>query len=483
MAAAKLSAADSEKLSKLQSAVSGLSEISENEKSGFVNLVSRSLSGEAQHIEWSKIKTPTDEVVVPYDSLAPTPEDPAETKKLLDKLVVLKLNGGLGTTMGCTGPKSVIEVRNGLTFLDLIVIQIESLNSKYGCNVPLLLMNSFNTHDDTQKIVEKYAKSNIEIHTFNQSQYPRLVVEDFMPLPCKGSMGKDGWYPPGHGDVFPALKNSGKLDALLSQGKEYVFVANSDNLGAVVDLKILKHLIQSKNEYCMEVTPKTLADVKGGTLISYEGKVQLLEIAQVPDEHHIAQLHHPQFSVVPISGDDTQITSVGWVNLKAIKRLVEADALKMEIIPNPKEVDGIKVLQLETAAGAAIRFFDRAIGINVPRSRFLPVKATSDLLLVQSDLYTLNDGFVIRNKARANPENPAIELGPEFKKVANFLSRFKSIPSIIELDSLKVTGDVCFGAGITLKGKLVVAAKSGVKLEIPDGAAIANKEINGPADI
>ncbi|KAI8536609.1 hypothetical protein RHMOL_Rhmol10G0271100 [Rhododendron molle] len=464
MAAAKLSAADSEKLSKLQSAVSGLSEISENEKSGFVNLVSRSLSGEAQHIEWSKIKTPTDEVVVPYDSLAPTPEDPAETKKLLDKLVVLKLNGGLGTTMGCTGPKSVIEVRNGLTFLDLIVIQIESLNSKYGCNVPLLLMNSFNTHDDTQKIVEKYAKSNIEIHTFNQSQYPRLVVEDFMPLPCKGSMGKDGWYPPGHGDVFPALKNSGKLDALLSQGKEYVFVANSDNLGAVVDLKILKHLIQSKNEYCMEVTPKTLADVKGGTLISYEGKVQLLEIAQVPDEH---------------------VSSISflWVNLKAIKRLVEADALKMEIIPNPKEVDGIKVLQLETAAGAAIRFFDRAIGINVPRSRFLPVKATSDLLLVQSDLYTLNDGFVIRNKARANPENPAIELGPEFKKVANFLSRFKSIPSIIELDSLKVTGDVCFGAGITLKGKLVVAAKSGVKLEIPDGAAIANKEINGPADI
>ncbi|XP_058185441.1 UTP--glucose-1-phosphate uridylyltransferase [Rhododendron vialii] len=475
MAATKLSAADSEKLSKLQSAVSGLSEISENEKSGFINLVSRSLSGEAQHIEWSKIKTPTDEVVVPYDSLAPTPEDPAETKKLLDKLVVLKLNGGLGTTMGCTGPKSVIEVRNGLTFLDLIVIQIESLNSKYGCNVPLLLMNSFNTHDDTQKIVEKYAKSNIEIHTFNQSQYPRLVVEDFMPLPCKGNMGKDGWYPPGHGDVFPALKNSGKLDALLSQGKEYVFVANSDNLGAVVDLKILKHLIQSKNEYCMEVTPKTLADVKGGTLISYEGKVQLLEIAQVPDEHVNEFKSIEKFKIFN--------TNNLWVNLKAIKKLVEVDALKMEIIPNPKEVDGIKVLQLETAAGAAIRFFDHAIGINVPRSRFLPVKATSDLLLVQSDLYTLNDGFVIRNKARANPENPAIELGPEFKKVANFLSRFKSIPSIIELDSLKVTGDVCFGAGITLKGKLVVAAKSGVKLEIPDGAVIANKEINGPADI
>ncbi|VFR02560.1 unnamed protein product [Cuscuta campestris] len=468
MATATLNHADSEKLSNLKASVSSLNQISENEKSGFIDLVSRYLSGEAQFIEWSKIQTPTDEVVVPFDNLAPLSEDPTETKKLLDKLVVLKLNGGLGTTMGCTGPKSVIEVRNGLTFLDLIVKQIESLNVKYGCKVPLLLMNSFNTHDDTQKIIEKYSNSNIEIHTFNQSQYPRLVVEDFAPLPCKGISGKDGWYPPGHGDVFPALMNSGKLDLLLSQGKEYVFVANSDNLGAVVDLKILNHLIQNKNEYCMEVTPKTLADVKGGTLISYDGKVQLLEIAQVPDQHVNEFKSIEKFKIFN--------TNNLWVNLNAIKRLVEADALKMEIIPNPKEVNGVKVLQLETAAGAAIKFFDRGIGVNVPRSRFLPVKATSDLLLVQSDLYTLtDDGYVIRNPVRANPSNPSIDLGPEFKKVADFLARFKSIPSIVELDSLKVVGDVWFGADITLKGKVTITAKSG-KLEIQDKAVIANTD-------
>lgn len=462
-------------LANLKSAVAGLDQISENEKNGFINLVSRYLSGEAQHVEWSKIQTPTDEVVVPYDTLAPTPAGASDIKNILDKLVVLKLNGGLGTTMGCTGPKSVIEVRDGLTFLDLIVVQIENLNSKYGSNVPLLLMNSFNTHDDTQKIIEKYQNHNIEIHTFNQSQYPRLVVDDFSPLPSKGITGKDGWYPPGHGDVFPSLSNSGKLDALLSQGKEYVFVANSDNLGAIVDLKILNHLIEHKNEYCMEVTPKTLADVKGGTLISYEGRVQLLEIAQVPDEHVGEFKSIEKFKIFN--------TNNLWVNLNAIKRLVEADALKMEIIPNPKEVDGVKVLQLETAAGAAIRFFDKAIGINVPRSRFLPVKATSDLLLVQSDLYTLEDGSVIRNTARTNPENPSIELGPEFKKVSNFLSRFKSIPSIVELDSLKVAGDVWFGASVILKGKVSIVAKSDVKLEIPDGAVIENKDINGPEDL
>nr|KAJ0209245.1 hypothetical protein LSAT_V11C400180730 [Lactuca sativa] len=157
-----------------------------------------------------------------------------------------------------------------------------------------------------------------------------------------------------------------------------------------------------------------------------------------------------------------------WVNLNAIKRLVQADALKMEIIPNPKEVEGIKVLQLETAAGAAIKFFDNPIGINVPRSRFLPVKA---------------NGYVVRNPAWTDPANPSIELGPEFKKVGEFLKRFKSIPSIIEPDSLKVSGDVWFGSLVVLKGKVVIATKSGDKLEIPDKAIIQKKEVHGVGDI
>ncbi|BBN03362.1 UTP--glucose-1-phosphate uridylyltransferase [Marchantia polymorpha subsp. ruderalis] len=449
-----------------------LDQISAEEKAGFVNLIERYLSKSGDDIVWNKIKPPTDEVVVPYDNLAPLSGEEAETKSLLDKLAVLKLNGGLGTTMGCTGPKSVIEVRDGLTFLDLIVKQIEHLNGTYGSEVPLVLMNSFNTHEDTLEIVRKYEGSKLDVMLFNQSQYPRICADDLMPWPAKGKTDKAGWYPPGHGDVFPALYNSGKLDELIAKGKEYVFIANSDNLGAIVDLKILKHLVNNGNEYCMEVTPKTLADVKGGTLIAYEGRVQLLEIAQVADEHVNEFKSIDKFKIFN--------TNNMWVSLKAIKRLVEADALKMEIIPNPKEVDGVKVLQLETAAGAAIRFFDKAIGVNVPRSRFLPVKATSDLLLVQSDLYTMEEGSVLRNPARTSAENPSVELGPEFKKVGNFLQRFKSIPSILNLDSLKVAGDVAFGKDIVLKGTVIVDALK-EKLEIPDEAVIENKKVTpGP---
>ncbi|CAM6119296.1 unnamed protein product [Calypogeia fissa] len=460
-------------IDKIKLELATLDQISSEEKAGFVKLVQRFLSkSKDDDIVWEKIKPPTDDVVVPYTQLASITNDSSVTKSLLDKLAVLKLNGGLGTTMGCTGPKSVIEVRNGQTFLDLIVQQIEHLNSTYSSTVPLVLMNSFNTHVDTQEIIRKYEGSKLNVITFNQSQYPRMVAEDLIPWPAKGKTDNAGWYPPGHGDIFAAFYNSGKLDELLAKGVEYVFIANADNLGATVDLKILNHLVKNGNEYCMEVTPKTLADVKGGTLISYEGRVQLLEIAQVADEHVGEFKSIDKFKIFN--------TNNLWVSLKAIKRLVEADALKMEIIPNPKEVDGVKVLQLETAAGAAIRFFDKAIGVNVPRSRFLPVKATSDLLLVQSDLYTVEDGSVLRNPARKIAENPAVELSSEFKKVGNFLQRFKTIPSVLNLISLKVSGNVWFGKDIVLKGKVVIDGK-GEKLEIPDKAELENKAVTpGP---
>ncbi|BAS71448.1 Os01g0264100, partial [Oryza sativa Japonica Group] len=221
-------------------------------------------SEEKEMIDWNKVERPTPEMVVPYDSLVQAPRDIPEIRNLLNKLAVLKLNGGLGTTMECVAPKCTIEVRSGLTFLDLAIMQTEFLNKKYGCSVPILLMNSFNT-SLVNKIVEKY--TNIEIHTFNQNKYPRIITEKFLPLSSEGSTGSHCWYPPGHGDVFFSLCKSGILDTMLSQGKEYVFIASSENLGATVDIEILNHLIHNKNEYCMEVTPKTSADVKGGSLI------------------------------------------------------------------------------------------------------------------------------------------------------------------------------------------------------------------------
>ena len=97
-------------------------------------------------------------------------------------------------------------------------------------------MTSFNTHEDTLRIIKKYANQQLRITTFNQSRYPRISKETLLPCPKSAHDDKKHWYTPGHGDLYTSLLNSGVLDQLLAEGKEYLFVSNSDNLGAVLVL-------------------------------------------------------------------------------------------------------------------------------------------------------------------------------------------------------------------------------------------------------
>lgn len=456
-----------------QASSDDMSKLNDSEMKGFIELYARYMVGRStkKEIKWDLIEQPSENMLQKYSTLAEVSS--AECTSLLSKLAVLKLNGGLGTSMGCKGPKSVIEVRGDTTFLDLIVRQIEHLNNTYpGSNVPLLLMNSFNTDSETAKIIQKYQDTNVTITTFQQSRYPRIIKESLEPMPVihQGYRHSD-WYPPGHGDFFQSIYSSGLVDTLLAQGKEYIFVSNVDNLGATVDLRILKDIVDREVEYCMELTDKTRADIKGGTIISYDGNVQLLEVAQVPSQYIEEFKSVSKFKVFN--------TNNIWVSLRAIKRVMQEGAMKLDIIVNNKEVDGEKVIQLETAIGAAISYFNNACGVNVPRSRFLPVKSTSDLMLIQSNMFTLKSGALIMNPARQFSTTPVIKLGKEFKKVGDYLERFGSIPDVLELDHLTVSGDVYFGSNTTLKGTVIVVANPGNKIMIPSGSVIENKVVVG----
>ncbi|KAG8771182.1 UTP-glucose-1-phosphate uridylyltransferase [Serendipita sp. 398] len=443
--------------------------------SSFFNLFNRYLAerAKAEKLDWDSVKSPTEEMVVPYASL----KDDIDVS-ILNKIAVLKLNGGLGTTMGMGGlPKSALEVRDGMTFLDLSVRQIEHLNEKYKVNVPFILMNSFNTDDDTQRIIQKYANHNIQILTFNQSRHPRINKDSLLPVARSAVSDKAQWYPPGHGDIFDALSDSGLLDKLIQAGKEYIFVSNVDNLGADVDLKILGHLVESGTEFLMELTDKTKADVKGGTIIDYNGHVRLLEIAQVPKEHVEDFKSVRKFKYFN--------TNSVYISLPAIKRIMEdEDGFELDIIVNNKSMDdGTPVVQLETAVGAAIKHFNNAHGVNVPRSRFLPVKSCSDLLLVTSDLYSLEHGKLVMNPNRMFNQTPVVKLGDTFKKIGNFQKRFGSIPNILELDHLTVSGDVWFGKNITLRGTVIIVANEGNRIDLPDGSILENKLVSGNVSI
>ncbi|RFU71979.1 utp-glucose-1-phosphate uridylyltransferase [Trichoderma arundinaceum] len=446
----------------------------ETEMDNFFALFRRYLNDKAKGnaVDWDRIAPPAQGQVVDYEDLANT-----ESVQFLSKLAVLKLNGGLGTSMGCVGPKSVIEVRDGMSFLDLSVRQIEYLNRTYNVNVPFILMNSFNTNDDTAAIIKKYEGHNVDILTFNQSRYPRIYKDSLLPVPKSFNSSINEWYPPGHGDVFESLYNSGILDKLLERGIEIIFLSNVDNLGAVVDLRILQHMVETKAEYIMELTNKTKADVKGGTIIDYEGSVRLLEIAQVPKEHVNEFKSIKKFKYFN--------TNNIWLNLSAIKRVVENNELAMEIIPNGKTIPGdkkgesdISILQLETAVGAAIRHFNNAHGVNVPRRRFLPVKTCSDLMLVKSDLYTLKHGQLQMSAARFG-DAPLIKLGSDFKKVSDFQKRIPSIPKVLELDHLTITGAVNLGRGVTLKGTVIIVATEGSTIDIPPGSILENVVVQG----
>jgi len=442
------------------------------EMQSFFILFNRFLTERAkgEKLDWDKINPPNPKQLLPYKELDGV--DPS----ILNKLAVLKLNGGLGTTMGCVGPKSIIEVREGMTFLDLSVRQIEHLNSKYNVNVPFILMNSFNTDEDTARIIQKYQNHNINILTFNQSRYPRVDKESLLPCPSSATDDKVHWYPPGHGDIFDALQNSGLLDKLIAAGKEVCFFSNVDNLGATVDLNIMQTMIENQAEYVMEVTNKTKADVKGGTIIDYDGKVRLLEVAQVPKDHIEDFTSVRKFSIFN--------TNNLWVNLKAVKRVMDADELNLEIIVNNKVTDkGQAVIQLETACGAAIKHFNNAFGINVPRNRFLPVKQSSDLLLIKSKLYNLEHGVLTMDNSRGFSNTPVVKLGPKFKKVSDFEARIPSIPDIRELDHLTVSGDVKFGKGVRLSGTVIIVAAEGEKISIPDGTILTDKLVTGSLSI
>ncbi|TFK44838.1 UTP-glucose-1-phosphate uridylyltransferase [Crucibulum laeve] len=420
---------------------------------------------------WEKVSSPATDQIIPYAQL-PHSSDSSTLKKL----AVLKVNGGLGTSMGMNGAKSALEVKNNLSFLDLTIQQIEHLNATNHADVPLLLMTSFKTYDDTLRVVRKYANTAVKITTFNQSRYPRIYQDSL--LPCAENVGDDtsAWYPPGHGDIYNALIRSGILDKLLAEGKEYLFVSNSDNLGAAVDLNILQHMVDTNSEFVMEVTDRTKTDIKGGTLIDYDGAIRLLEIAQVPPEHAEEFKSVRKFKIFN--------TNNLWINLPALKRVMTTEGMELDIIANTKVTgDARSVIQLETAAGAAIKHFKNAHGVNVPRSRFLPAKNCSDLLLIKSDIYSVKHGQLLMSENRIFGTVPVIKLGDHFKNIHQFQKRFKQIPQIIELDHLTVSGDVYFGRDVVLRGTVIIVANEGQHIEIPDGCTLENRLVSGNLNI
>lgn len=445
----------------------------------FFKLFKKFLSNSEVPLVWDEIQPFPKGALLDYNSFILPSKAMMRTQ--LGKLVVVKLNGGLGTRMKCNGPKSLIPIRNTLTFLDLTVQQIENLNAEFSTNVPLVLMNSFNTSEETERMVQKYRNFRLQVHTFEQSRHPRIYADSLNIVPNSyNDEDKNAWCPPGHGDFYESFVKSGLIEKFKENGREYCFVSNIDNLGATIDFKILNILtnatIKPKPDFLMELTKKTFADTKGGTLIQYQGNLKLLEFAEVPKDHE------EDFESTRIFNNFN--TNNLWIKLDAIKRIVESDALPLDVIANRKFISKngskVEVIQLETAAGAAIRFFNDATGIMVPRSRFLPVKATSDLFLLRSNIYINDNGKLIINPLRHFPEVPIVSLSEDhFGDYRDLDKRFGNIPNCLQLNHLSICGDVYFGKDVTLIGNVTIVANNGQRVDIPRGSVLQYKIVTG----
>lgn len=409
------------------------------------------------------------------DDLAPYA---ATGRARLREAACIKLNGGLGTGMGMTHAKSLLPAKAGATFLELIVRQAEHLRRTHGGPSPLLLMNSFSTHQDTQRALDVLGLHHTgRPGSFLQHRFPKVSRATLRPVAYPANPDLE-WNPPGHGDIYAALTLSGHLDRLLEAGRRYALISNADNLGATLDPAILGYLMEEDIPFLMECAPRTASDRKGGHLArSRDGGLVLRELAQCPDEDL------PRFQDIVRYGLFN--TNNIWLDLRALRRHIdEHGLLRLPMIRNPKTVnprdpESEKVWQVETAMGAAIGLFPKARAIVTRRERFLPVKRCSDLLVLWSDRTLLEPDGRVRPNPDCTTANVLVELdGAHYGTWDRLMARFPhGAPSLLHCAALTVHGDVLFGRDVTARGRVVVRNRSCMQAMVPHGAVLEG-EVN-----
>jgi UTP--glucose-1-phosphate uridylyltransferase len=394
-------------------------------------------------------------------ALADVRVDEEAGARALRETAVIKLNGGLGTSMGMDRAKSLLCVRRGLSFLDIIARQVIHLRRTHDARLPLIFMNSFRTSADTLAALSRYDDLPVEGIPLEllQNKEPKLLESNLMPVSWPRDPSLE-WCPPGHGDIYTALSASGLVGTLLDAGYRQVFISNADNLGAVAEPQVAGWFAESGAPFAIEAVRRTPSDRKGGhfAIRKSDSRIVLRETAQTlpEDQKKLGDLERHPFTS----------TNNIWVNLEALQAELDSrdGMLGLPLIRNVKHVDPSDhstptVIQIESAMGAAIEVFSGSRTIEVTRRRFVPVKTTNDLLVLRSDVYDLGEDFVLDQAA---PMIPFVDLDGVYKLVGDFDKRFKEgAPSLRQAESFVVDGDWTFGDHVTVVGKVTLDGERG----------------------
>jgi UTP--glucose-1-phosphate uridylyltransferase len=420
------------------------------------------LSGDRGFIYNRDIRPPDPGEILHLEKLAAF-EDAGH--RVRSQTVLLILNGGLGTSMGLTGPKSLIEVRDSLNFLELILGQAKARSTRVA------LMNSFSTHRETLDSLRAMQPDPFPL-TFVQNRFPKILQHGLAPAFWPRQPDLE-WNPPGHGDIYTALFASGVLTQLLEENIRYALIANSDNLGACIDNRLLGYFTEKQLPFLMEVARRKPVDSKGGHLARHRsGRLVLREVAQCPDEELDASQDIERFRFFN--------TNNIWINLEILLNTIrQKGPIILPMILNPKTLDprdesSPPVYQVESAMGSAIFVFEGAEAIQVPRTRFFPVKKCNDLLVIRSDRFEYSPESGFCPNPACGSESITVTLDPRYySKIDQFESRFpEGPPSLVRCQSLKVSGDVLFGRNVELAGDVEIINNRSRQMKIPDEALV-----------
>lgn len=430
--------------------------------------------------------------ITPVDHVVALAEDDertlpaAEPTSTLAGVAIIMLNGGLGTTMAVRGRKGLLEVKPGLTFVDLAVAQVEAERRRSSCGLPLLFLRSplprlagrgasvaLRGHRSQTERLAGYGMGSGRPVDVWQSLLPRLRAEDLHPVSWPAEPHLE-WAPAGHGDVFSALAASGQIEELRAAGFDYARISSIDNVATLLDGRAVSIMRREQIPFLMEVADRAEADRKGGHLAyRRDGTLVLREAAQVPEDDWADFLdvtRHRFFN-----------TNTIWVHLPTLAALLtpKVRPLDLPLIVNQKRLDpddahSPDVLQLETAMGSAISVFPGAAARRVQREAFDPVRSTTDLLVVRSDAYELTTASrLVLVPSRAG-RKPIVDLDPRFyARQRDLDARFPhGPPSLVACDRLVVRGDITFGAGVAVRGDVTLDCRGDDPAHIPSGTVL-----------
>jgi UDP-N-acetylglucosamine/UDP-N-acetylgalactosamine diphosphorylase len=204
------------------------------------------------------------------------------------KVAAILVAGGQGTRLGFDRPKGLFPIGplSGRTLFQMHCDRLLAVSQRYGVSIPLLVMTSPATDEETRQYFQQEQHCGLaesQLHIFCQGTMPAVNAKNGKALlESKDSLALS---PDGHGGLVAALQRSGALELAKKNGIEYFYYAQVDNpLAGLCDPELIGHHLLSRSQLTTQVVKKRFAKEKVGNVVSIDGKVQIIEYSDLPDE-------------------------------------------------------------------------------------------------------------------------------------------------------------------------------------------------------